>query len=60
MAMCDMYFINNNDILVRVFLQNLVGLASYWFWSLSVGFITSFDDLKDVNFKPFTLIQCTH
>ena len=31
LAMCDMHSINDSDFLVRVFLQNLVGLASYWF-----------------------------
>jgi hypothetical protein len=45
LAMCDMHSINHDDFLVRVFLQNLVGLASYLFWSLLASSITCFKDL---------------
>jgi hypothetical protein len=54
LAMCDMHSINHGDFLVRVFLQNLVGLASYWFWSLLASSITCFKDLEDVFFTRYT------
>jgi hypothetical protein len=48
LAMCDMHSINHSDFLVRVFLQNLVGLASYWFWSLLASSIKKFKYLEDM------------
>jgi hypothetical protein len=54
LAMCDMHFINHDDILVTTFLQKLVVLASYWFRSLPTGSITCFDDLKDMFLTQYT------
>jgi hypothetical protein len=45
-SMCEIHIIEHDYVMVRVFLQTLVGLAYEWYMSLHAQSISSFDDLE--------------
>jgi hypothetical protein len=44
--MCEIHLVEHDDVMVRLFLQTLTGLAYEWYMSLPSRSISSFDDLE--------------
>ena len=47
LAICDIHSMTADDVMVRFFLQTLVGLAYDWYLSLPANPIMSFVDIED-------------
>jgi hypothetical protein len=50
---CDFHLIEHDDVMVRLFLQNLSGQAYEWYTSIPTRSINSFDDLETMLFNMF-------
>jgi len=48
LSVCDIHLIEHDDVMVKVFLQTLIGIAYAWFIFLPNQSISSFDDLKSM------------
>jgi hypothetical protein len=48
LSVCDIHLIEHDDVMVRVFLQTLIGPAYEWYLSLPTQSIGSFDDLENM------------
>jgi hypothetical protein len=46
LSMCEIHLIEHDDVMVRVFLQMLIGPSYEWYMSLPSWSISSFDDLE--------------
>jgi hypothetical protein len=46
LSMCEIHLIEHDDVMVRMFLQTLIGLAYEWYISLPAQSISSFDDIE--------------
>jgi hypothetical protein len=48
LSVCDIHLIEHDDVMVRVFLQTLIGPTYEWYISLPTQSIGSFDDLENM------------
>jgi hypothetical protein len=48
LSVCDIHLIEHDDVMVRVFLQTLIGPTYEWYLSLPTQSIGSFDDLESM------------
>jgi hypothetical protein len=48
LSMCELHLIEHDDIMVRFFLQTLIGPTYEWYMSLSSWSIASFDDIETI------------
>jgi hypothetical protein len=48
LSICDIHLIEHDDVMVRVFLQTLIGPTYEWYLSLPTQSIGSFDDIEDM------------
>jgi hypothetical protein len=47
-TICDIHLIQHDDVMVRFFLQTLIGPTYEWYISLPTQSISSFDDLESI------------
>lgn len=60
LSICDIHSIIEDDVIVRVFLQTLVGLAYDWYLSLPENSITYFNDIEDTFFNQYSQSVAYH
>jgi hypothetical protein len=46
LSICEIHLVEHDDVMVRLFLQTLIGQAYEWYMSLPANSISSFDDLE--------------
>jgi hypothetical protein len=48
LSICDIHLIEHDDVMVKVFLQTLIGPTYDWYLSLLAQSIAYFDDIEDM------------
>jgi hypothetical protein len=46
LSVCEIHLVEHDDVMVRLFLQTLIGQSYEWYMSLPTRSISSFDDLE--------------
>jgi hypothetical protein len=54
LSMCELHIIEYEDIMVRLFLQTLIGPTHEWYMSLPCHSIASFDDIETMFMTMYT------
>jgi hypothetical protein len=64
LTMCEIHLIEHDDVMVRFFLQTLIGPTYEWYMSLPSQSISSFDDLETMFMTMYAprlhTIHCSH
>ena len=59
-TICDIHLILYDDVMVRVFLQTLVGPAYDWYLYFPIGSITCFNDIEDAFLLRYSQLMAYH
>jgi hypothetical protein len=57
---CDFHLVEHDDVMVRLFLQNLSGQDYEWYTTLATRSISSFDDLENMFLTRFSPLVTYH
>jgi hypothetical protein len=60
LTICEIHLIEHDDVMVRVFLQTLIGPTYEWYMSLPTPSILSFDDLETMFMTMYAPLVSYH
>ena len=60
LAIWDIHLVTEDDVMVRIFLQTVAGLAYDWYLSLSKNSIKCFNDIKDSFLMRYSQLVAYH